>query len=317
MNEFHFLDALRARYDLNKIGDDCAVLPSAGDRNLLLTADMLVEDVDFRLEWTRPDYLGHKALAVSLSDVAAMGGEAKWALLSIAVPDTLWKAGFLDDFYAGWMSLANTFGVELIGGDLSRTSNGLVIDSIVGGEVKKGRAFLRSTARPGDAIFISGGLGGAAGGLSLLESGTRYSQENLVEPGDLITQQLKPSPELELANTLQSLNIVTAAIDVSDGLSSDLGHLCHSSGVGAVLEASNLPLNPSLTRYFTSSEAFQMALNGGEDFGLLFTVNKRDVSLLNHIGVTQIGEITQDEGKIELISGHETILLEPRGYRHF
>ena len=317
MNEFQFLAGLREKYSLDKIGDDCAVLPSTTDQNLLLTADMLVEDVDFRLEWTRPEYLGHKALAVSLSDIAAMGGEAKWALLTLGMPDDLWKSGFRDDFFSGWMSVAHMFGVELIGGDLSRTRKGVVIDSIVGGEVKKGKAFLRSTASPGDAIFISGDLGGAAGGLRLLESGTRYTDATAVEIADLLIKQLKPSPELQLANLLQSMDIVTAAIDVSDGLSSDLGHLCHASGVGAVLEASCLPVNRNLGLHFAPDEAFQLALNGGEDFRLLFTVRKDNISSLADIGVTQIGEITQYAGKIELIDGERNLLLDPRGYLHF
>src|SRR5213083_2454141 len=115
--EFEFIRNIKDKYGLSRIGDDCAVLTQSPGKDLLVTADLLVEDVDFRLEWTTPEFLGHKALAVSLSDIAAMGGTPKWALLSIGVPETLWKTDFLDRFYEGWYGLARKCGVELVGGD--------------------------------------------------------------------------------------------------------------------------------------------------------------------------------------------------------
>src|SRR5207247_10573883 len=137
--------------------------------DLLVTADMLVEEIDFRLELTRPEALGHKALAVSLSDIAAMGGRPVWSMLTIGIPERLWKTDFVKGFYEGWNSLAAKFDVELIGGDISRSPDKFVVDSIVGGETPKGSAVLRSGAKAGDGIFVSGKLGGAAGGLILLE----------------------------------------------------------------------------------------------------------------------------------------------------
>ncbi|MBK8304754.1 MAG: hypothetical protein IPK98_15660 [Chloracidobacterium sp.] len=153
---------------------------------------MLVEDIDFRLDWTTPEFLGHKALAVSLSDIAAMGGTPNWAMLTIGIPESLWNTDFIDRFYDGWFALAAEFDVELVGGDVSKVPDKLVIDSIVGGECSKGKAILRSTAEPGDAIFVTGTLGGAAGGLRLLEDGVRFDDLLPIEQRDLILKQLQP-----------------------------------------------------------------------------------------------------------------------------
>ena len=172
--EFEFIQNIKSKYSLSRVGDDCAVLPKDAETDLLVTADMLVEDIDFRLDWTTAEFLGHKALAVSLSDIAAMGGKPVWSMLSVGMPENLWNSDFIDRFYEGWFALARKFDVELVGGDISSIDGKLVIDSIVGGEVAKGKAILRSTAKADDAIFVTGTLGGAAGGLNRLENGSRY-----------------------------------------------------------------------------------------------------------------------------------------------
>ena len=164
-SEFEFINYIKKSYGLNAIGDDCAVLPKDGKTDMVITADMLVEDVDFRLKWTTPEFLGHKALAVSLSDIAAMGAVPKWAMLTLAVPESLWRTDFVKQLYDGWTALANQYEVEVIGGDISRSPDRFVIDSIACGEVEKRQAILRSGAKVGDAIFVSGCLGGASGGL--------------------------------------------------------------------------------------------------------------------------------------------------------
>ncbi len=317
MNEFQFIDQLRSKHSLDRIGDDCAVMPFGKDKDLLLTADMLVENIDFRVEWTTPEFLGHKALAVSLSDIAAMGGTAVWSMLSIAVPEALWNSDFLDRFYDGWFILAKQFGVELVGGDISRVSQDLVIDSVVGGDVPKGKAILRSTARPGDAIFVSGTLGGAAGALELLEKGIRFGTDLPEDMADLLLKQLKPQPELYVANTLQQLQIVTSAIDLSDGLSSDVGHICRESGVGTEIYADRLPIDPALSRHFSADECLRLALHGGEDFRLLFTADKKNIYEVENIGAFHVGTVTANADKVELNDGANTMPLAPGGYRHF
>ncbi|CAN5354262.1 thiamine-phosphate kinase [soil metagenome] len=317
MNEFQFIDRLRSMHSLDRIGDDCAVMPSGKDKDLLLTADMLVENVDFRMEWTTPEFLGHKALAVSLSDIAAMGGAAFWSMLSIGVPEDLWNSDFLDRFYDGWFALALKFDVELVGGDISRVPQDLVIDSVVGGDVPIGKAILRSTARPGDAIFVSGTLGGAAGALKLLEKGIRYDTDLPVDMADLLLKQLQPQPELYVANSLQQLHIATSAIDLSDGLSSDLGHICRESGVGADVHADKLPIDPALSHHFSDDECLRLAVHGGEDFRLLFTADQENIYELENIGAFHVGTLTANANKIELIDGENTTPLAHGGYRHF
>ncbi len=314
--EFEFLKKLKLKYDLSKVGDDCAVLPKDADTDLLLTADMLVEDIDFRLDWTTPEFLGHKALAVSLSDIAAMGGTPVWSMLSIGVPENLWNTDFIDRFYEGWFSLASEFNVELIGGDVSRTPDKLVIDSIVGGSVTKGKAILRSTAQPGDAIFVTGSLGGASGGLKLLEQGFRYT-ENGLKHADLLLKQLKPEPQIDIANLLQSLDIVTSMIDLSDGISSDLRQICIMSGVGSQIDSDRLPTNTDLSSYFSKDDSLDMVLNGGEDFELLFTVAEKNILHLKPPHCSRIGKVTANNGIIELTGDSETIILQPKGYQHF
>src|SRR5688572_21180664 len=164
-SEFEFIRNIKGKFDLNRVGDDCAVLPKDSRSDLVITADMLVEDIDFRHDWTTPELLGAKALAVSLSDIAAMGATPKWAMLSIGIPEPVWTGRFVDKFYDGWFALARHHEVDLVGGDVSRTPDKIVIDSIVAGEVAKGKAIMRSRARPGDSIFVTGALGGAAAGL--------------------------------------------------------------------------------------------------------------------------------------------------------
>lgn len=312
LSEFEFIQNIKTKFSLKAVGDDCAVLPKDAETDLLVTTDMLVEDIDFRLDWTTPEFLGYKALSVSLSDIAAMGGQPVWSMLSIGVPESLWKTNFLDRFYDGWFALAREFKVELVGGDVSRTSNKVVIDSIVAGEVEKGSAILRSTARPGDAIFVTGTLGGAAGGLRLLEA-----EERTVDADDLLQKQLQPKPQLGSAKLLQLLGIATSMIDLSDGLSSDLRHICNASTVGAFLRSESVPVNADLPAHFSAKDCTEMALNGGEDFELLFTVSKKNILHPKLGEFTHIGDITANVGMIELSIDGKSQILEPKGFRHF
>lgn len=318
VSEFEFINNIKSKFSLGKIGDDCAVLPKDSSTDMLLTADMLVEDIDFRLDWTTPEFLGHKALAVSLSDIAAMGGNPTFSLLSLAVPESLWKTDFLNRFYDGWHALAGDHNVELIGGDISRTHDKLVIDSTVMGNVPRGKAILRTGAKPGDAIFITGYIGGAAAGLSQLESGVRFDEDLPVPLKHLLFRQLQPLPQVRTAKILREHGLVTSLMDISDGVSSDLTHLIDASRVGCQIDLEKLPIDPAIASLdLTEEQRIDIPLNGGEDFELLFTVDKKYFSTVQDLGFHYIGEITANVGIIELRADGKTAILTPKGYRHF
>lgn len=312
--EFQFIRNIKEKYDLKHVGDDCAVLPKDAKTDLVITADMLVEDIDFRLAWTTAELLGVKALAVSLSDIAAMGAAPKWAMLTIGVPRRLWGTEFVDKFYEGWMTLARHHNVELVGGDVSRTPERLVIDSIVAGEVPKGKAVRRSGASPGDSIFVTGSLGGAAGGLILLESGFRYAKVGK-KRRQLIARQLRPTARVEAGQYLRKRGLATSMIDISDGLGADLHHLCDASGVGARLNLDAIPFDENLTAIASTSSASPGF--GGEDFELLFTSRRKKLSSAKLPPMTCIGEITTNAGIVEVVGGNLSGLMPPSGFRHF
>src|SRR6266566_725862 len=181
MNEFDFIQYLRDQTRSRKhssrlvkgIGDDASVISQLAGRAVVVTTDLLAEGIDFYREATPPRLLGHKTLAVSLSDMAAMGARPLWSLVSIGLPDDVWNNTFKDEFFEGYLTLADKYGVTLSGGDVSRTVEQIVIDSILLGEVSSGAAVLRSAAQPGDQIYVTGALGGAAAGLKLIEMGAR------------------------------------------------------------------------------------------------------------------------------------------------
>ena len=321
-SEFEFIETIRRRYSLQKIGDDCAVLPKDSKTDLVVTTDLLVEDVDFRLDWTTPEFLGHKALAVSLSDVAAMGAKPVWAMLSIGIPREIWKTDFVEKFYDGYFRLAKKFDVEIVGGDVSKTPDKIVVDSIAAGEVKKGKAVLRSGAKIGDLIYVTGELGGAAAGLALLENGVRYDNSAKIWQKNLLLKQLQPFPHGSTMQSLNDKNSLTAMIDLSDGLSSDLAHLCRASKVGARIYADKIPLHKNLKVVAeTFDEKLNYAFNGGEDYELLFTVNpKKKIQIKKEHekrGFSCIGETTANAEIIEFVLDGETTILKPKGFRHF
>ncbi len=331
MNEFEFIEKLKYKTSTFRnpqsssrigIGDDCAVLPKDAKTDLVITADLLVEDIDFRLTWSKPEFIGHKALAVSLSDVAAMGAKPVWAMLSIGIPASVWKTDFVEKFYDGWFRLAKKFDVQLIGGDVSKTPDKIVVDSIVAGEVKKGKAVLRSGAKVGDLIFVTGNLGGAAAGLQLLENGLSYDFADKIWQRNLLLKQLQPFPQVSDGLFISENDLATAMIDLSDGLSSDLAHLCRASQVGAKIFADKIPFHKNLHTIAKSfEEKIDYALNGGEDFELLFTVNpKKNFKAENthkNCNFFCIGETTANVRTIELCVENEVEILQPKGFRHF
>lgn len=318
-SEFEFIEHLSEIFRLGKIGDDCAIIEKDENTELVITTDLLVEEIDFCLEWSTPQQIGHKALAVSISDVAAMGARPLYALTSIAVPENLWRTDFTKEFYNGFMSLAARFSIELIGGDISRSNHGFLVNSILLGEIEKGLAILRSGAQPGDLIYVTGFLGDAAAGLKLLQGDldSKYESESEI----LISRHLKPEPQLAIGMALAKNRLATAMIDISDGLSSELWHICRSSGVGARIIADNIPLSKELQSIVQDErERLSLALNGGEDFQLLFTVSPQKVAemelLLCNQQITLIGEIT-DTKIVEIVFDDRVEKLYPRGFQHF
>lgn len=346
MNEFDFIKKIReqarsrgASSDLIRgIGDDAAVFKSAVGADLVVSNDLLVEDIDFRHDSTLPSLLGHKALAVSLSDIAAMGARPRWAMLSLGLQSEIWDSDFSDHFYDGFFQMADRYGVKLVGGDVSRTPDKTVIDSIVIGQCAEGRAVFRSGAQPGDQIYVTGFLGDAAAGLRLLERGARLHSESAndyvnsssntqtkeLHPLDhLLLRQLKPEPRVGWGMLLGNKRFASAMIDVSDGLSSDLNHLCGEGQVGALIDAASIPIDP-LVREVCGRRALDplmLALHGGEDFELLFTVNPKIVPKLptrvDGVTVTRIGEITDASGGVRILEGARIWNLEPGGWEHF
>lgn len=321
-SEFQFIEHLRRRFNkpgkrvVTGIGDDAAIISQSSRKDLIISADMLAEDIDFKLKWTNPHPLGHKTLAVSLSDIAAMGAKPLWSTVSIGIPKVLWEADFLNEFYEGWALLAEKYGVKLVGGDISETPDKIVIDSVVGGEVRKNRAVTRAGAKPGDLIFVTGELGGAAAGLRLLEENGERS--DFVK--NLIKRQLTPTPQVKIGKILGALRIPTAMIDISDGLSSDLSHICRESKTGAIIYQDKIPIDRNILA-LDLPDKLELALNGGEDFELLFTVPgnlRRDLrNKLEKLPVTRIGEITGQQDKIELHGENGITILESSGFRHF
>jgi thiamine-monophosphate kinase len=350
MNEFDFINKLRRRVEygttsassfiphpsslVQGIGDDAAVFKSLAGNDVVVSTDLLVEDVDFRRDTTQPDLLGHKALAVSLSDIAAMGARPLWALLSIGVPDAVWNSEFLDDFYSGFFELASRYAVTLVGGDVSRTPDRIVIDSILVGETTKAGALFRSGAAPGDQIFVTGFLGDAAAGLRLIERGARLpsrtdqsAQANSEAEHHrleyLLRRQLQPEPRVGWGLLLGERQLASAMIDISDGLSSDLNHLCAESKVGALIDAAGIPIDPLVTELSgrRALDPLMLALHGGEDFELLFTVKPEMVAKLparvDGVSLTHIGEIKEAAHGVLISEGPRTWNLEPGGWEHF
>jgi thiamine-monophosphate kinase len=333
-SEFDFIDALRQRVAsrskslITGIGDDAAVFRSGAGKETVITADLLVEGIDFRRTTTPPYLLGHKALAVSLSDIAAMGSRPLWALISIGVPEDIWQTDFVDWLYDGVLDLATRYGVQLIGGDTSRTTDSIVIDSIVAGECEAGTSIKRSGAKPGDQIFVTGSLGAAAAGLRLIERGAHLAEQNLGENDSqkldhILLRQLRPEPRVGWGIVIGEERLATAMIDLSDGLSSDLNRLCEASGVGALVDAALLPIDDRVTDLCgrRALDPLQLALHGGEDFELLFTVKPGDVNRLprrvDGVALKRIGTIQSSAEGVKILEGSRTWELEPGGWKHF
>ncbi len=284
------------------IGDDCAVLRPARGHDIVVTTDFSLEGRHFRRDWHTAASAGHRCLARGLSDLAAMGATPLSAFLSLALPQGLrataggrrWVRGFLD----GLLRLAERTATPLSGGDTATAPGSAVLaDIVLVGSVRRDQALLRSGAKAGDSLYVTGLLGGAAAELRLLASQPRRFR-SAVDDGT--HPQLFPAPRLRVGQALAQRGLARAAMDLSDGLSTDLGHLCRASGVGAIVEAAALPVHPLA---LCLPDALDLALNGGEDYELLFTARPgtRMPRSIAGVPITRIGQVT---------AGHAVLLQE-------
>lgn len=315
MPERQFLARLRsAKQSRNPkvelgIGDDCAILQLPPGQETLITTDFSLEAVHFRRDWQSPECIGHRCLARGLSDIAAMGGNPVAAFLSLALPREL-PHRWVDGFFAGLLKLARRHGVQLAGGDTSQSLSGVLADITVVGSVRRGEAIRRSSARVGDLIYVTGVLGESAAMLHQLAAG-------MVKKLDVF-----PNPRVAVGDWLTRKRIATAAIDISDGLSTDLTHICEESGVGAVIEAQAIPIHSSAKslqqRSPTRDLSIELALHGGEDYEILFTSpkSKQVPERIAGVRITKIGQVIREKNMYLSQSG-EKKTLEPRGWEHF
>jgi thiamine-monophosphate kinase len=304
------------------IGDDCAVLAASKTHDLLVTTDLCIENVHFRTDWHSPASVGHRCLTRGLSDIAAMGGEPVAAFLSLGLPAHL-SQKWVDGFFKGFERLAKQFALTLAGGDIATNPQGVVADIVVLGRTPKGKAVLRSGARPGDLIYVTGVLGRSMQVIAELTDQPRMSRAS-----EFASAHYFPQPRIRVGQWLREHRAATAMTDISDGLSTDMEHICTESGVAAVLHGKSIPRDLSHMRTIAARRKedaliFNLALHGGEDYELLFTAprSKRIPAAIAEVPITRIGEIAhlerraarlrivQDDGRIEP--------LHQRGWEHF
>jgi thiamine-monophosphate kinase len=292
------------------IGDDCAVLRLLPGRESLVTTDFTLEGIHFRRDWHPPESVGHRCLARGLSDIAAMGGEPVAAFLSLALPRDL-PQSWVGRFARSLISLAEKHGVTLAGGDTAESPNGILADIIVVGTIPKGKSVLRSGARPGDRIFVSGELGGSAA--AVVQMRTKPKKLN---PRDY-PRHFYPEPRVELGRILREKGLASAMIDISDGLSTDLAHLCEESGVGAELDAALIP-RARIGKPAREVD-LDLVLHGGEDYELLFTARPgwRVPSQIAGVALTHIGQVTRPRKILLRTRPNLAYELHPQGWEHF
>jgi len=288
------------------IGDDCAVLRLKPGYELLVTTDLCIENVHFRRAWHPPSAVGHRCLTRGLSDIAAMGGEPLACFMSLGLPADLPQA-WIKGFLRGLLALAKRYKVQLAGGDVSSAPQ-ITADIIVTGQVPSGTAILRSGARPGDRIYVTGTLGASAATLKQLFAAKKPKPEKS-------NLHFHPTPRIEVGNYLRKKRLATAMIDVSDGLSVDLTHICDESGVAAILSSKKIPIGKNAN--------LELALHGGEDYELLFTASQhaKVPSRIADVKITEIGEIRNRRdysSAIQILGDNGKVRpLPQRGWEHF
>ncbi|WP_348269960.1 thiamine-phosphate kinase [Edaphobacter paludis] len=331
MKELALIEQIRRSFAASRskavalgIGDDCAILRPPAGSEVLVTTDFTLEGKHFRRDLHPPESVGHRCLARGLSDLAAMGATPMAAFLSLALPASLLadpkSRTWITRFFKGLRALADQHHITLAGGDTAESpSDAILADIVLLGAAPIGRSLRRSGAKPGDALYVTGSLGGAAAELSSLFTLNTFPakiSKTVNHP------QTFPQPRIAIGQALLRRKLATACIDISDGLSTDLAHLCRASNVAAELEQSAIPLHP-LTRKLAPDAALNLALHGGEDYELLFSAptSTRIPHQLAGIPITRIGQFTRKQAKRPLMTllGLEgtRATLEPHGWEHF
>ena len=331
LGEFGLIDHLTQFFKINHettvkgIGDDCAVI--SHDNETLITTDFLVEGVHFDLSYMPLKHLGYKAVMVNISDVYAMNAEAEQITVSIAVSNRF-PLEAIEELYAGIQLACDTYKIDLIGGDTTSSTKGMIISITAIGSAKKDEIAYRNGAKPTDLIVLSGDIGGAYLGLQVLEREKEVfkvnpqNQPDLQEYSYIIERQLKPEARKDIPKLLKELEVKpTSMIDVSDGLSSELIHVCTQSKVGCNVYEEKLPLDPQV---ISTCEEFDLdsttvALSGGEDYELLFTVPIKDFDKIKgNPNLSVIGHITEENEGVNLITrGNQSIKLKAQGWNSF
>jgi len=304
------------------IGDDCAVLEPRPGAALLATTDLLIEDVHFRRRWAEPADIGWKSMAVNLSDIAAMGGRPRWALVALACPEGT-SVTEIEAFYEGALALARAHEVTIVGGDTSASPAGWIVNVTLLGDADQPR--LRSTARAGDAVAVTGALGRSAAGLAVLERESPPAGVGAAHLAEVTAAHLRPRPRVREGEWLAAAGGVTAMMDVSDGVGIDLPRLLAESGAGAAVDVDRLPIDAA-TRAVAAAlgaDPTAWATGGGEDYELLLTCEPAALERLQRglaeacgTPLTPIGEITAGARPVRWSShGHEVTVA--RGFEHF
>ncbi len=323
LGEFGLIEKIRRSFSVKSpraplsIGDDAAALAVSPSSMLLATTDMLVEGVHFDLSYTDFFSLGWKSAAVNLSDIAAMGGIPRFCLTALAIPPGIGTEQ-IADFYKGFGAVLREHGVLLVGGDTCSSRKGFIVTVTALGETEKALLLRRSGARPGDRIFVTGTLGDSAAGLEILKKRGRRQASGVKR---LVEKHLRPVPRVEWGRKIAQSRCATSMIDVSDGLTLDLSHLCDESGAGAQIFSGKIPLSNALrgSAGALTGPVLDYALAGGEDYELLFTAPPRKLKNLRGLKIqaTEIGIVTKARGISLVGADGKKKPLTPQGYDHF
>jgi thiamine-monophosphate kinase len=288
------------------IGDDCAVLRVPAGLEILVTTDFSIENVHFRRDWHTPESVGRRCLTRGLSDIAAMGGDPRAAFLSLAVPNDC-PQKWIDRFLQGLLGLAQEFKIPLAGGDTAASPDGIVADIVVIGSVPRGEAILRSGAKAGDRIYVTGDLGHSAAAIAALLQSHSFGWPR--------RQAFRPLPRVAVGQHLRRHGLASAMIDLSDGLSTDLEHICQESHVGAELEGEAIPRARESAG--KRQVGLDFALHGGDDYELLFTSSAAIPRKIAGIRITQIGRIKRGREMLLIAANGKSQLLQAKGWEHF